>query len=142
MRSLLAIMTLCLAAITSGFAQDQPLATQTPTQTLSAEAEVCTTVVDRMPSGSATSFGADVGTLCCWSRITGAVGETTIVHIWMCNGKEMAVVELPVKSGSWRTFSRKNILPEWTGNWEVKVVDAAGNALKTIAFTVGTVTAQ
>ncbi|MEW5795214.1 MAG: DUF2914 domain-containing protein [Candidatus Zixiibacteriota bacterium] len=142
MRTLFAAMMLCLGAGAAGLTQDQPQTMPATAPSLSAEAEVCTAVVDRMPSGGGTIFGADVGTLCCWSRITGAVGETTIVHIWSYNGKEMAVVELPVRSSSWRTHSRKNILPEWTGNWEVKVVDADGNTLKSVAFTVGTATTQ
>jgi hypothetical protein len=90
-----------------------------------------------MPTGGATSFNDDVGTLHCWSKITGAHGETTIKHIWMRDGKEMATVELSVKGDPWRTFSQKKIAPQWTGNWEIKVVDADGTTLKSISFTVG-----
>jgi hypothetical protein len=42
-----------------------------------------------------------------------------------------------VKSVAWRTFSQKKILPQWTGNWEVKVVDSSGATLGSVAFTVG-----
>jgi len=137
MRYLVTSLLLGVVFAASGFSQGQTPATPPPAPSLSVEVEICTAVVDRAPAGTATSFGADVGTLYCWSKITGAAGETTIKHIWMYEGKKMAVVDLPVKSNYWRTHSSKKILPEWTGNWEVQVVDAAGDTLKTAAFTVG-----
>ena len=47
------------------------------------------------------------------------------------------MVDLPVKSASWRTYSSKTIPEYWTGDWEVRVVDAEGNTLASIPFTVG-----
>jgi hypothetical protein len=44
---------------------------------------------------------------------------------------------LPVRSIAWRTYSEKKILPQWTGNWEVKVVDTTGATLTSVAFTIG-----
>lgn len=105
---------------------------------MAAEVQVCTGITDKMPTGAATSFGADVGSLYCWCKITGGSGETTIKHVWSHDGKEMASIELAVKGASWRTNSQKKILPQWTGNWEVKIVDASGATLKSVSFTVGT----
>jgi hypothetical protein len=48
----------------------------------------------------------------------------------------MAHVELTVGSPDWRTVSSKSLLPDWTGEWEVRVLDAAGNLLRTESFTV------
>ncbi len=102
--------------------------------TLTAEIEVCTDVQDRVPVGTADMFGSDVGELCLWSKITGAEEDTIIRHVWTYNGEELASIELPVRSSSWRTWSRKTVLPEWTGDWEAKVVDGAGNVLATAGF--------
>ncbi len=104
---------------------------------ITVEAEVCTAVSDRQPSGTASSFGADVGSLYCWCKVTGMKGEGSIKHIWSYEGKEMRTIELPVKTSAFRTWSQKNIAPSATGNWEVKIVDASGNELKTVKFTVG-----
>lgn len=141
-------LLLAVAMAAAGFAQDQKIteppnasdqkaAAQAPVATLTAEAQVCTSISDRMPAGTASNFGADVGTLYCWSKVTGAKGDAAVKHIWSREGKEMLSVELPVRSVSWRTFSQKKILPQWTGNWEVTVVDAGGAALATVAFTIG-----
>ncbi|MGH7644461.1 MAG: DUF2914 domain-containing protein, partial [Gemmatimonadales bacterium] len=36
-----------------------------------------------------------------------------------------------------RTWSRKTVVPEWTGPWRVEVRDAGGTVLATVSFTVG-----
>jgi len=136
-RYIIRVLLLLAVFVVSGSAQDQEPATPTSAATLTAEVQVCTGIKDRMPSDSATSFNVDVGSLYCWSRITGAHGETTVKHVWTHDGKEMAVVELSVKGDPWRTFSQKKIAPQWTGNWEVKVVDTSGATLKSISFVIG-----
>ncbi len=101
------------------------------------EAQLCTGIEERMPTGAAKSFGADVEKVFLWCKVTGAADTTMIRHVWSHEGREMATVELPVKSAAWRTWSSKTIQPAWTGNWEVKVLNAAGDVLKAVSFAVG-----
>ena len=105
---------------------------------LMVEAQLCTGIEERMPVGTAKSLSADVEKVYVWCQVTGAADTTVVKHVWSYEGKEMAAVELPVKSAAWRTWSYKTILPEWTGNWEVKVRDAAGDVLKAVSFAIGT----
>ena len=132
-------LLLLVAFVATGFAQDQKAATPAASSTaaLSAEVQVCTGITDRMPTGNAANFDTAVGMLYCWSKITGGTGADSVKHIWMHDGKEMLTVDLAVKSASWRTYSQKRILPQWTGNWEVRVVDAGGATLKSATFTIG-----
>ena len=102
-----------------------------------AESSVATMVVDRMPSGVATTFGTDVERVYAWTRIEGADGETTIHHVWIHGDVERADLELRIGGSPWRTWSNKAIPPEWAGDWRVEVRDAAGNVLETIRFAVG-----
>ncbi|HXI03248.1 MAG TPA: DUF2914 domain-containing protein [Candidatus Saccharimonadales bacterium] len=101
-----------------------------------AQAVIARDVTAREPVDPGTSFARDVGELICFSKITGASGETSIVHVWKHGDTEMARVELPVKSASWRTWSRKKILPEWTGAWTVEIQDTNGNVLDTQSFSI------
>jgi len=101
---------------------------------LTAELQVCTGVEERQPVGAGDMFSADVGELCLWSKILGAEGEISVTHVWYFQGEEMASIELPVRSASWRTWSRKTIVPEWIGPWEVKVFDASGGLIGSVAF--------
>lgn len=108
-----------------------------PAATLGVEAKVCTGVQDRMPVGEATTFPATVDQVYLWTKITGASGETAIKHVWVYDGKEMTMVDLPVRTAGYRTWSAKRILPAWTGKWEVRVVGPDGATLATVPFTIG-----
>jgi hypothetical protein len=101
------------------------------------ELSVATNVVDRMPSGVATTFRADVERVYAWSLVEGAAGETTLHHVWIQGDVERADLELRVGGSPWRTWSNKAIPPEWSGNWRVEVRDANGAVLDTVRFTVG-----
>lgn len=101
----------------------------------SAELQICTSIVDRIPQGTDTVFTTGVDSVFCWSKITGLSGETTVTHVWLHNGNEVARVDLQVRSTSWRTWSQKK-LGGRTGNWEVRVVDSAGNTLGATTFVV------
>lgn len=101
-----------------------------------AEGVITTQVANHQAVDQIQTYSAKVGKLFCFTRITGAAGDTTITHVWYHGDKEMARVELPVRSPNWRTWSSKRILPSWTGAWKVEVLDAQGKVLKTIPFTL------
>jgi hypothetical protein len=103
---------------------------------LTIETELCTGIEERMPTGMAESFSVDVGKVFLWCRVLGAEDSTMIQIAWYCKDEHKATVELPVRSSSWRTWSSKSFLPEWTGDWEVKVLDAGGKELKSIPFKI------
>ncbi len=87
-------------------------------------------------TGEAATFPAGTDRIFCRTLITGAEEPTSVVHVWYHEGKTMARVELAVGSSHWRTKSSKRLLPEWTGAWEVRVLDAAGTLLESATFTV------
>ncbi len=93
-------------------------------------------VIDRMPVGADSTFTAGVDRLYCWTRISGAEAAATVHHVWLWNDQEMADVVLDVGGSSWRTYSNKAIMPDWTGDWRVEVRDDTGNVIETIRFTV------
>ncbi len=100
------------------------------------EALVTAGIVDRMPAEVLESYPVTVEKLYCFTRITGAVGETSVIHVWYHEEEEMARVELPVRSPDWRTWSSKTILPSWTGDWKVEILDSEENLLATVPFSL------
>jgi hypothetical protein len=100
------------------------------------EAVITTEVRDRAPVDAIQTYPATVGRLFCFTRVTGAAAETSITHVWYRDGVEMTRIELPVRSGDWRTWSSKTIFPGAAGDWRVDVLAAEGELLKTIAFTL------
>jgi hypothetical protein len=124
--TLIVFLTLVLVPVTHATAQAVTLA----------QAVVCQEVVDRTPVGSGDVFPAGVERLFCFTRIEGAQGETEITHNWYYQGVLKASVVLPVRASSWRTWSTKALLPEWTGEWMVEVLAKDGTPLESISFSV------
>jgi len=138
MKRMLSIGVLLLLTA-GGLAAQDTTQQMAAASSLSVEAVVARDVVDRMPVDSSSTFPADVGTLVCWTRVTGAPAgvETEIHHVWFHGDHQVADVVLRPAGSPWRTWSRKTVVPEWTGPWRVEVRDAGGTVLATVSFTVG-----
>ena len=53
----------------------------------------------------------------------------TVTHRWMLDDENKAEVPFAVGGPRWRVYSSKNLVPEWTGDWRVEIVDEEGNEL-------------
>ncbi len=126
---LIAAAFLLFGSASALLAQDAGQSTLTVDRIVIAE-----NIVDREPEGEGSSFSAETQKLYCFTHIKGAEGETTITHRWMRGDSVMAEVQLPVKSSSWRTWSSKNFVPGWAGDWKVQVLDGNGTVLKEVTF--------
>lgn len=90
----------------------------------------------RSLTGENTVFPAGVERIFCRMKIVGIEAPATVTHAWYRDGKTMAEVGLNVGSSHWRTWSSKRLLPDWTGFWEVKVLDQEGKVLASSSFEV------
>jgi len=99
-----------------------------------ADAVVTTAVVDRQPMDVVEVFPRQNGTLFCFTRVVGAEGDTVVYHLWYYGEELMSRVELPVRSTSWRTWSAKELLEEWPGQWRIEIQDAEGHLLTELTF--------
>jgi hypothetical protein len=101
-----------------------------------AESAITTAVVERAPVDVVQNFPAQEGRLYCFTRIIGASldVETAVTHVWLCEGREMSRVVLPVRSDNWRTWSAKTLSGARAGKWQVDVYDESGQLLASIPF--------
>jgi len=97
---------------------------------------VCTSVEDREPVGVNSVFSSNVGQLYCYTKVMSQTDSASISHVWYYGDTQMAKVDLNVGGKSWRTWSSKKILMEWTGDWRVEVQDASGNVISEISFKI------
>ena len=95
-----------------------------------------TGVHSRVPTGISSYFDSSVGKLYAFTRITGAEGDTRVYHKWYHGDVLVADVPLTVRSGDWRTWSTKNVQPDWTGDWRLVIVSEDGSVLGTVKFAV------
>lgn len=100
------------------------------------DAVITSAIVEQMPVDSIESYPADYGKLFCFTRIVGAQEETRVTHVWYYQGDELARVTLPVRSGNWRTYSSKRFLPQWAGQWQVKILNGENEELASIPFSL------
>lgn len=132
-------LALCLGLALSVFAQNvDEMTSPDSSSELSVERIVlCTGIENREPVGTSEQFSADVEQVTCFTQISSAAGETSVTHVWSQGDIERARVELSVRAASWRTWSRKRIPSEWSGDWTVTVLDAEGTEIGQATFTVG-----
>ena len=92
-------------------------------------------VEDRQPVDAGTSFPEDVGQVTAWTRVTG-LANTTVEHVWRYREHER-VIAVNVGGSPWRTWTTKNIPPEWDGEWTLEVRTEGGEVVASTTFTVG-----
>ncbi|MFC1683254.1 DUF2914 domain-containing protein [Candidatus Zixiibacteriota bacterium] len=115
---------------------EEPASPPEERSSLTVTVTVCTAVEDRDPVGEGSVFPATVEKLFCHTLVEGAEEPTSVTHVWYHGEEKMAEVILSVNSPHWRTWSSKRIVPGWTGDWRVDVLDEAGEPLASIAFQV------
>ena len=101
---------------------------------ISVELLTATGVENRQPVGVADTFPSDVGKVYAWMRVTGATDQAIQV-VWSY-GSLTFNVPLEIGGSPWRTWSSKIILPVWTGEWTVEVLDAQGESITGTTFMI------
>lgn len=100
------------------------------------DAVISQDIVDRQPVGVSDVVAKENAKIFCFTRVVGAVGDTSVTHNWYYQGTLKSTVQLPVRSPNWRTWSSKTMDPTWTGQWMVEVLSADGTPLESIIFFV------
>jgi Protein of unknown function (DUF2914) len=131
----LAVLTAAAVAgsATVSWAQDEE--PSAPVEVSVARAVITSGVVDREPKDELKIVSTDVDRVYCWTDVRGASGQT-LVHAWIHEGSTKARVGIRARADRWRCYSSKQLLPSWTGEWQVKVFTEDGRVLATAEFTV------
>lgn len=101
-------------------------------------------LVDRSPvstsgctvAACSTRYADTVGTVIFWTRLAGGAPGRWVEHVWFHGETEIARVRQKVEGPTWRTWTRKTILPEWAGDWRVEVRAEDGTLLAERFFTI------
>ena len=63
------------------------------------------------------------------SHVTGGRPGDRVRHVWFHEDNKVGFVDLAIGSPSWRTHSRRPVVPGAEGNWAVEVWDVEGRVL-------------
>lgn len=110
-----------------------PAAAPAASQGTVARAAVTRAIENREPVDEVSDVTTDTERLYYFTELRGMEGET-VTHRWEHNGQTMAEVAFQVGGPRWRVYSSKNLMSDWTGEWQVSVVDFAGNVLHRDTF--------
>lgn len=96
---------------------------------------------DREPTENLQKLTNENGEVKFFTELRDMNGQTAI-HRWEYDGKVVAEVEFNVQGPRWRVWSSKSLVPQWTGDWKVSVVNGAGEVIseKNLAYDVATAT--
>jgi hypothetical protein len=90
----------------------------------------CSGVVDREPTGAATTFTATPGKrLYLWCEVSTKVVPTAITHRYYRGERLIQEVPLAVRDHRWRTWSYHTLVASDPGEWRIEVIDEWGNRL-------------
>ena len=70
-----------------------------------------------------------------WTSVLGGRPGDKIRHVWLHEGRSVAVAELNVHAAHWRTQSRRPLPDGSTGDWTVEARDREGHVIASVGFT-------
>ena len=85
-------------------------------------------ISDREPMENLQNLTNENGQVKFFTELRDMSGQTA-VHRWQYEGKVVAEIEFNVKGPRWRVWSSKSLVPQWTGDWKVSVVNGAGEVI-------------
>ena len=106
------------------------------------EIMICRGIYKRNPIKPGIKFINNVDSLFCYTKISNSGNKQEIKHIWYFENKEVTTVSYNIKTSyNYRSWSKKTVYPNQTGNWRVDVVDSNGEILGTRDFTINSINA-
>jgi hypothetical protein len=97
-------------------------------------------IAEREPTENLQKLTNENGQVKFFTELRDMSGQTAI-HRWEYDGKVVAEVEFNVKGPRWRVWSSKSLVPQWTGDWKVSVINGAGEVISEKNLSVDVATA-
>lgn len=97
-------------------------------------ASFTTEISDREPVDDISFLSNDSHVVYFFTDVRNLRGQE-IRHVWTYNGQPMGTVRFQVRGDRWRVWSSKQLLPDWTGEWNVSVLNDDDEVMATESFT-------
>ncbi len=101
------------------------------------EVMICRGVYKRNPIKPGFTFANSVDSLFCYTKISNKGAKQEIKHLWYYEDKLITSVTYNIKTSyNYRSWSKKTILPNQTGQWRVDIIDNKENVLGSRKFQI------
>ena len=99
--------------------------------------KICKSIYNRTPVGSDLTFTNNVDSLYCYTKIQNPGQKREVKHSWYFNNQMMTQVRYNVrKSNTYRSWTKKTILPSQIGDWRVDIQDNNGVIIGSTSFKI------
>ena len=99
--------------------------------------QICKSIENRIPVGTALTFNNNVDTLYCYTRIKNTGIKQWVVHVWYYNNKMMNKINYNIKkSNIYRSWTRKTNFLNQVGQWRVEILDSKGRMIGSKKFKI------
>lgn len=99
--------------------------------------KICKNINQRNPIGVDSIFPNNVDSLYCFSRINNPGDKKEIKHAWYYENRLMTQVRYNIKkSNTYRSWTKKTILPSQVGSWRVDIHDNNGTIIGSKKFKI------
>ncbi len=92
-----------------------------------------TGIKDHQPVSDLKTISTDEPKVYYYTELRDMSGQIA-THRWEFNGEVKAEVKFNVRGPRWRVWSSKTMLPGWTGDWKVSVINGAGEVIAEDVF--------
>ena len=99
-------------------------------------AVICENVKDLQPVNPAIAFSLTIGKVFCYTEFSSITQETFVLHKWYRQDALVTEKKLLLKPPRWSTYSSIQLRESDKGPWRVNVVNADGQTLKILRFSV------
>ena len=101
------------------------------------EVMICRGVYKRNPIKPGFIFSNNVDSLFCYTKISNKGTKQEIKHLWYYENKLITAVTYNIKTSyNYRSWSKKTIFPNQTGDWRVDIIDSKENVLGSRKFEI------
>jgi len=100
------------------------------------KAVMCEDVQDNTPKNPTVGFSAARDRAVCFTAFDPVPQKTYVYHRWYHREIPSANIRLALKPPRWSTFSSIQLRVTDKGPWRVEIIDAKGNILQTLRFSI------
>ncbi len=100
------------------------------------QAIVCEDVKDGIPHAASFAFSIATGKVYCFTLFDNITDDKVIYHHWIFRDRPSARIRLSLRAPRWATYSSIQLREADKGPWRVEIIDAGGQILKTLRFSV------
>ncbi len=99
-------------------------------------AVMCESIQEYAPVNPAVVFSIDRGRISCFTEFDPVPAQTFVLHKWYRRDSLVTEKRLTINPPRWSSFTSMQLRDADKGPWRVEIIDAEGNIMRTLRFSI------